>query len=146
MSLYNIMNGINPAAFFIYPVLFENHPDDFPRFRDCFYNSESRTIEVYSRMGNGNRECWEDYKDDCTCLACKCNIIEKNENFISRVDDTFDSTYCTFSFKIPEKYERDVELLLTGKIKDTSKEYKNLLINIFPKIKDELINLLGEIS
>jgi hypothetical protein len=36
MSLYNMMNGANPATFFILPMLGEKHPEQYPRFRDCF--------------------------------------------------------------------------------------------------------------
>ncbi len=36
MSLYNMINGVNPATFFILPML-GKHPDEYPRFRDCLW-------------------------------------------------------------------------------------------------------------
>lgn len=35
MSLYNMINGVNPATFIILPML-GKHPNEYPRFRDCF--------------------------------------------------------------------------------------------------------------
>lgn len=35
MSLYNMLNGVNPCTFLILPML-GKHPDEYPRFRDCF--------------------------------------------------------------------------------------------------------------
>jgi len=141
-NMYNMLFGANIATFLIYPTLFENHPDSFPRFRDCFVSEDEKTIKVYSRMGGGNRECWEAAKAECDCPACQANEIENQENCISRIDDDFDSTYCTFSFKVPEKYKNDVELIMKNKLKETSKEYKDLILKTFPKIEDKLKKIL----
>ena len=34
-GLYNLINGVNLATFIILPML-GKHPDEYPRFRDCF--------------------------------------------------------------------------------------------------------------
>lgn len=54
MSLYNMICGVNPAAFFILPML-GKHPDEYPRFRDCFVSDDETSIEVLTRVGGGNR-------------------------------------------------------------------------------------------
>lgn len=53
MSLYNMINGVNPATFIILPML-GKHPDEYPRFRDCFI--KDGMIEVYTRVGGNNRD------------------------------------------------------------------------------------------
>lgn len=35
MSLYNMINGFNPACFLIMPMLGRKQ-EEWPRFRDCF--------------------------------------------------------------------------------------------------------------
>ncbi len=56
MSLYNMINGVNPATFFILPML-GKHPDEYPRFRDCFVGEDQKSIEILTRVGGGNRHC-----------------------------------------------------------------------------------------
>ena len=56
MSLYNMLNGVNIATFFILPML-DKHPDEYPRFRDCFIGEDKNSIVVYTRVGGGNRNC-----------------------------------------------------------------------------------------
>lgn len=154
MSLYNMVNGAQPATFFILPML-GRHPDEYPRFRDCFIgrkNTDSETdqfgipvnkhgeeelISVYTRMGGGNRDCWEGYKDNCECAACIADKIEESSECIGRFDDVFDCTYCTFVFKVPEKFKKDFHLIKEGKIKETSKEYREILYKVYPKLSDK---------
>lgn len=146
MSFYNMFNGVNISAFIIFPLILDYHPDDFPRFRDCFVDDDGKHVLVYSRMGGGNRRCWNLYETDdygyqngkCLCPGCKADEIEEHELFVSRIDDDFDSTYCTFKFKVPKKWENDFNLIKEGKIKDTSEEYKQKILKMFPKIKDKL--------
>lgn len=60
MSLYNMIHGMNPIAFFVLPMLGDKHPDEWPRFRDVFLKDEEHPeydmfIHVYTRVGGGNR-------------------------------------------------------------------------------------------
>ena len=55
MSLYNMINGFNPACVFILPLL-GRHDKEYPRFRDCFLTDDGN-IAVYTRVGGGNRNC-----------------------------------------------------------------------------------------
>ena len=45
MSLYNMINGVQPAAFFVLPML-GKHPDEYPRFRDCFIGKVNSDEEI----------------------------------------------------------------------------------------------------
>ena len=65
MSLYNMINGFNPACLLIMPMLGRKQ-EEWPRFRDCFVTNE-KNIAIYTRAGGGNRGCGygeeELYKD-----------------------------------------------------------------------------------
>lgn len=127
MSLYNIMNGVNQATFFILPMLGEKHPDSYPRFRDCFVNIENGEpeIHVYTRVGGENRD--EGFGEE---------ELYKHPNYIATWDDDFDSTYATYSFSVPAEWRKDFDLILEGKIKEISPEYKARLYTVFPKLKE----------
>jgi hypothetical protein len=132
MSLYNMINGVNPATFFILPMLGE-HPDAYPRFRDCFLKDESRPeygnyIHVYTRTGGGNREEYED-ANETMCL---------HPEYVTDFDDDFDSTYATWVFKVPEKWVADFGKITSGNMKDISPEYKAELYRIYPKLTEKL--------
>lgn len=48
-----MINGVNPATFYILPML-GNHPDWYPRFRDCWV--ENGQIAVLTRVGSLKRK------------------------------------------------------------------------------------------
>lgn len=50
-------------------------------------------IAVYTRNGGGNRETYQPI----------LNKLEKHKNYLFDRDDSFDCTYCTIYFSIPEK-------------------------------------------
>lgn len=145
MSLYNAINGVNQATFFILPMLGEKHPDSYPRFRDCFIgelsNSDKddqfgipikvnditkKVISLYTRIGGGNRENYQE----------EIKELRSHPNYIKDYDDDFDSTFATFQFSIPEEFESDFDLMLNGKINEISSKYKERLYNVFPKLKE----------
>lgn len=125
MSLYNLMNGVNPAAFFILPML-GKHPDEYPRFRDCFVGEDKKTIEVFTHVGGGNRHSGYGEEE-----------LEKHPNFIRTYDDDFDSTYGTYVFSVPERWRDDFEKILNGKTLFISEEYFNEILRVYPKLEDE---------
>jgi hypothetical protein len=147
MSLYNILNGINQATFYILPML-GKHPEQYPRFRDCFVGKlvnsskndqfgiplkkqkdlEKKLISVYTRVGGNNRK---DYKKEIEELRA---IPEYVEDY----DDSFDNTFATFVFKVPAKWEKDYDLIVEGKIQKISKEYQEEMIRVYPKLEEEL--------
>lgn len=137
MSLYNMINGVNPATFFILPMLGDKHPDAYPRFRDCFTEDPSHPeyndhIQIYTRVGGNNRN--QDYGE---------KELEEHPDYIASFDDDFDNTYATYVFKVPEKWKKDFELLKQGKIIETSKEYQNQVRKVFPKLQETFDKLWG---
>jgi hypothetical protein len=134
MSLYNLMHGANPATFFILPMLGEKHPDQYPRFRDCFVAERDgqNVIQLYTRVGGGNRNSGFGEEE-----------LYKHPNFLTTEDDDFDSTYASYYFSVPGEFKTDFELILEGKLKETSQEYKDRVYSVFPKIKEKLEKILS---
>lgn len=123
MSLYNMINGVNPATFFILPMLGEKHPDNYPRFRNCFVDNNE--IHVYTRVGGRNRNCEFGEEE-----------LQHHPNYLRDFDDEYDSTYATYVFSIPDEFKNDFDLITSGKIKEISESYKERLYKVYPKLKD----------
>ena len=142
MSLYNLVNGVTPATlvfrgvtcrWFILPML-GKRPDEYPRFRDCFISDEEHPqydghIHVYTRTGGGNRE---EYAEE--------NQAMRNmPGFVADFDDPFDSTFATWVFAVPEKWQADFQTITedtTGRA--PSEEYQSQIKKVFPKIADKI--------
>lgn len=124
MSLYNMMNGFNPACVFIMPMLGRKQAE-WPRFRDCWVTEEGN-IAIYTRVGGGNRNCG--YGEE---------QLYEDPNFLNTYDDEYDNTYATYEFKVPDKWKADFDLIMDGKIKEVSEEYKAYLKEFFPKLAEE---------
>jgi len=123
-------NGTNPATFLILPMLGEKHPDQYPRFRDCFVEGDE--IHVYTRVGGGNRDCGYGEEE-----------LQAHPNYLRDEDDDFDNTYATYIFSVPEEWKSDFLKIIEGRGKEISKEYKDRLYAVFPKLKetfDEMFN------
>lgn len=151
MSLYNLVNGVNQATFYILPML-GKHPDEYPRFRDCFigkmtnhkqktdlvgipikqHDIKEKQISVYTRVGGGNRES---YPEEIAALRA-------NPNYIEDYDDDFDNTFATFLFKVPKKWEKDFDFIIKNQWNKVSKEYYIELVRVFPKLKNTFDKIL----
>lgn len=145
MSLYNMVNKVNPSAFFILPLLDNGHPDNWPRFRDCFVTvhqfkvidglplmspvdekEEPSSIYVLLRIGGGNRSSY----------AAPWEKIKSHPNYKNDWDDAFDSTFCHVHFSIPDKWKDDYNKVMNSDYMKTSVEYQKLLYDTYPKLKD----------
>ncbi len=124
MSMYNMVNGFNPSCVFIMPMLGRKQ-EEWPRFRDCWVTEENN-IAIYTRVGGGNRNCG--YGEE---------KLYEDPNFITTYDDEDDTTYATYEFKVPDKWKADFELILNGKIKEVSDEYKLYLKEFFPTLTEK---------
>lgn len=134
MSLYNMLNGMNAELAITLSPFLPRRADRFPRFRDIFIDRETNLISVYTRVGGGNRGCWNDTENEnCGCGGCDADRLEDDPNCTSREDDSFDSTYCTFTFKIPESMKEDLVALAEARISSLSQTYKTKLREQFPE-------------
>ena len=124
MSLYNMINGFNPACVLIMPMLGRKQ-DEYPRFRDCFVTEENN-IAIYTRVGGGNRNCGYGEEE-----------LYKDENFLTTYDDEYDSTYATYEFKVPEKWKDDFSKILCGDFASVSVEYIKYLKQFYPKLAEQ---------
>jgi len=132
-----MLHGVSKATFFILPML-GKHPDEYPRFRDCFLKDEDHPeydyhILVYTRVGGNNRDC-----------GFGEEILYEHPEFVTTYDDDYDNTYATYVFRVPEKWKEDFDKLVFGNIKDISKEYKDELCRVYPKLKNEFGKIFGE--
>lgn len=124
-GLYNLINGVNPATFFILPML-GKHPDEYPRFRDCFVSDDNTCIEVLTRVGGGNRDCGYGEEE-----------LMKHPNFIKTYDWDEDNTYGWYIFSVPEKWKEDFDKIINGSLAEISDEYFNEMIRVYPKLEDK---------
>lgn len=121
MSLYNMINGYNPACLLILPMLGRKQ-EDYPRFRDCYVTDENN-IAIYTKVGGENRNC-----------GFGEEVLYDDENFIKTYDDEFDKTYATYEFKVPDRWKNDFDKILNSKMSDVSNEYIEYLKNFYPKL------------
>lgn len=124
MSLYNMINGFSPACVLILPMLGRKETE-YPRFRDCFVSDDNKCIDIYTRVGGGNRNCGYGEEE-----------LYKDPNFVKTFDDEFDSTYATYRFNVPEKWKTDFEKIINGNIKEVSDDYINCVKEFFPKLSE----------
>ena len=126
------MNGVNPATFFALPMLGEKHPDDYPRFRDCFMVKDpdgTHEIHVLTRVGGPNRN--SGYGEE---------VLQSHPNFLGDNDED-DNTYATYRFSIPEEFKEDFVKLATGNLSETSLMYQERVRKVFPKLNEKLDQL-----
>lgn len=139
MSLYHMMNGVNPCTFWILPML-GKHPDEYPRFRDCFIEDPEHPeydnhIHVYTRTGGGNREEYE----------AENEAMRQIDGFVHDFDDSADCTYASWIFEVPEKWRHDFAKIIDEKrgIKAVSKAYQDELRRVYPKLSDTFDSIFG---
>ena len=96
--------GENPGALVLLDVLGLTR-EDFYRYRDC-YLSERGEIAVYTRGGGNNRDCYcgdyghEPHEESCVILFHERN--REHPMYLRDDDDSFDNTYATHYFSIPD--------------------------------------------
>lgn len=132
MSFYNMVNGVNQAVFYVLPML-GKHPDEYPRFRDCFVRDEEHPeydnhIHIYTRVGGNNRDDYE----------AEIEEMREHPDFVADFDDSYDCTYASYVFRVPERWRADFDrLMATGDLRELSDEYKAELRRVYPKLKEK---------
>lgn len=124
-GLYNALFGWNPACVLLAPMLTDENPQQFfPRFRDCYLSEDKGHIEIYTRVGGGNRE---DYADEIEKLRSM-------PTYVSDEDDDFDCTYATFTFGVPEELRADFEHVKAREFGELSDAYVERMQKCYPKL------------
>lgn len=144
MSIYNMMNGMNTSLTVLLNIVLKRKVNDVPRFRNVFLEADDCPIDnydflIYTRMGGGNYDCWNQYNDDyneetCDCPYCRLLKIEEEDWYIGGYDDDFDNTYRTLVGKFTQEQKEMFEKLKTMSIK----EIRELYFSLFPEeIKEQ---------
>ncbi len=124
-GLYNVLFGWNPACVLLAPRLTHENPQQFfPRFRDCYLSEDKEHIEIYTRVGGGNRDEY----------AGEMAAMQSMPTYVSDEDDDFDCTYATFTFAVPEEWGEDFERIKDGDIGNLSGPYVERIQCCFPKL------------
>lgn len=124
MSLYNMLFGFNPGCVILLPML-GRKSDEYPRFRDCYLSDDEKHIDVYTRVGGGNRNCGYGEEE-----------LYKDENYVETFDDSFDSTYATYRFNPPKKWEKDFQHIVKKEFDQVSGEYIDLIKQFYPSLAE----------
>lgn len=141
MSLYNLVNGVNPATFYFLPML-GKHPDEYPRFRDCYIGNDDERPEIngkiviLTRTGGGNREDYEEENDEITNMP----------TYLFDFDDDFDSTFAHFVHDVPAEWQADFNAVLSGDPTTISDAYLARLKEVFPKLADQFQERLRPVA
>ena len=129
MSLYNVINGVNPATFLILPML-GKHPDEYPRFRDCFVTKDGNIL-VLTRVGGANRGTGYGEEE-----------LLKSPYFVKTYDAEDDNTYGFYEFTVPDEWKEDFNLLMEGK--KPSEKYLDQMCKVYPKLEEKLRSQFAE--
>ena len=123
--MYNMIFGTHPNAGYLLANL-DLDPGKIPRLRDCYMIGDE--IAVLTRTGGGNREIYDgpDVEGES-----RNRYLREHPLFVRDEDDTLDSTYAYFYFKVPEEIKAQVE---------ENKEYLvgELLSVKFPRAMEEM--------
>lgn len=126
-----MINGVNPATFLILPMLGEKHPDQYPRFRDCFV-TEDGSIGVLTRVGGNNRN--SGYGEE---------VLQSHPNYLYDEDEESDNTYAMYYFSVPDEWKDDFAKITNGKLLEISQAYKDRLYLVFPKLTEKFNNMFN---
>ena len=121
-GLYNLVHGVNPATFLILPML-GKHPDEYPRFRDCFITEDDHIL-ILTRVGGPNRD--EGYGQE---------KMEKDPHFIKTYDADWDWTYGYYEFSVHDEWKADFESIKNGG--KPSREYLDQMCKVYPKLEEK---------
>lgn len=124
-GFYNMLFGWNPACVLLAPMLTDENPQQFfPRFRDCYLSEDNDNIEIFTRVGGGNREYYAD----------EIERLRSMPTYVSDEDDDFDCTYATFTFGVPEEWRSDFEHVKAGEYHNLSDAYVERMQKCYPKL------------
>lgn len=130
-----MVNGVNPSTFFILPMLGEKHPDEYPRFRDCFTVVDEKNnyeIHVLTRVGGNNRG--QGFGEE---------ELQKHPNYLYDQDEEEDNTYATYVFSVPKEWKKDFDKIAEGRVSEVSSEYQDRLRKVFPKLNEKFDIIFG---
>ena len=103
MSLYNYLFGENSESHILLGMIGVNK-DYFDRYRDIELIEAGTKIRVFTRLGGGNREYYQETWEK----------IKNHELYIKDYDDDFDCTYAYIEYNIPEQFKETAKKMFKG--------------------------------
>lgn len=103
MSLYNALFGENSESHVLLGMIGVNK-EYFDRYRDVELIEDGKKIRVFTRLGGGNREDYQETWDK----------IQSHKLYITDYDDDFDCTYAYIEYNIPEQYKETAKKMFKG--------------------------------
>lgn len=139
MSLYNMMNGMNAQlAVVVSCVLGFRLDEEIPRFRNVFLKATDCKYKdydfiIYTRMGGGNYDCWEDYEENCDCPYHRLLKIEEQPWYIGGYDDEDDHTYRNLVGKFTSEQKKLFDKVMKTGIRPIEQKARELFPILFKK-------------
>lgn len=103
MSLYNTLFGENEESPVLLGMIGVNK-EYFDRYRDVELIHDGTRIQVFTRLGGGNRP---DYKETW-------DKIRNHHLYIKDYDDDFDCTYAYIEYNIPDEFKETAKKMFKG--------------------------------
>ena len=119
MSLYNTLFGENSESAVLLGMIGVNK-EYFSRYRDVELIENGTKIRVFTRLGGGNREYYDE----------TWNKIQSHELYIKDYDDDFDCTYAYIEYKIPEQFKETAKKMFKGEPVSFSDKFNKELENM----------------
>jgi len=150
-GLYTQVFGINPAAFFILPML-GKRTEEYPNFCDCwikpcqFYIDKKsklpmlkpkkkdfgKTISIFLQVGG----------DQAYNFIKELADLKASALYVEHFDDKVEPLYTTYIFNVPEKWKEDYDRVVEGKFSELSSEYQKVLYAFYPKLHSFYDNVI----
>ena len=122
MDLSNVLNGYNPVAVLILPML-GRRTNEYPRYRDCYVTEEER-IAVVTQCGGKFRNKGFGEEDLC-----------EDPNFV-RTYDAVNPSYGIFEFDPPEWWRSDFYHIMQNEMLEVSDEYISVVKDFYPRLAE----------
>lgn len=116
MSLYNALFGENVEKDVLLGMIGLTK-SFFERFRDIHLIKQGTVIRVFTRLGGGNREYYEDTWEK----------IMSHKLYITDYDDDFDCTYAYIEFSIPDMFKETAKKMFKGEPMSFEEKFNNQL-------------------
>ena len=153
MSIYRLIFGVHPLSFCLTPILFDQHPDTLPRFNDAILEKKDDRyiIRIIARIGAVHQNCnmgEELYFNHPNYIGFEDGLYQqifhdrKTAFLLNNTQKWNDKTYGSFLFSIPDKWYDDIVMCAEEtNFQKTSGAFKKLIIDMYPKIYNELLLL-----
>lgn len=128
-DLYRKVFGFNKAVYLLAPMILpDNTCGRITSFQDCFLGRDGKSIIISCRLG---RFFKYDHMNEMIHLRSR-KELQKLEDDSVNPESTF------FVYSIPEKWKKDFDLIVKGKLDQISKGYMNKIFSTFPsKLGDD---------